>query len=64
MTRGGGSAARFSIPMNLGVNLGLHGFAHLGSTSNNKGVAVFWRTKGSFEHDSDSGLNLIGRQTC
>jgi hypothetical protein len=45
MTRGGGSAARlrccwtparFSIPVNLGMNLGLHGFVNLGSTSNNK----------------------------
>ncbi|MGB6493746.1 MAG: hypothetical protein WBE80_10745 [Methylocella sp.] len=27
---------RFSIPMNLGMNLGLRGFAHLGSNSNYK----------------------------
>jgi hypothetical protein len=55
MTRGSGSAARlryywaparFSIPMNLGINLGLHGFAHLGSTSNNKEWRFFGGQKG------------------
>jgi hypothetical protein len=38
--------ARFSIPMNLGMNLGLHGFAHLGSTSNHKEWRFFGGQKG------------------
>jgi hypothetical protein len=32
--------------MNLGMNLGLHGFAHLGSTSNNKEWRFFGGQKG------------------
>jgi hypothetical protein len=38
--------AHFSIPRKLGLNLGLHGFAHLGSTSNYKEWRFFGGQKG------------------
>jgi hypothetical protein len=38
--------AHVSIPMNLGLNLGLHGFAHLDSTSNYKEWRFFGGQKG------------------